>query len=389
MIPAPKKSTRKSTGTAKSPTPSLVWYRRIAITFVAITFLTLAIVVYLSFSRATVHIVAEGMDVQTSFVADVVDTVTSQNETEGKVLSSVFEQAKEVMLEGEGTEQVEAKAGGRVTIYNNHSSDQPLVTTTRLLSPEGILFRIDDSVTVPSGGSVSVMAHADLKGASGNIGPTKFTIPGLAISLQEKIYAESTETMTGGVAFVRVVTEADLEQAAQSLHQEMLEAAKTTLRLEAGEAYTGEVFFDEVIERKSDTLPGAEVQAVAVSLSLRVVGVFFQKENLLELAQMKMYENLESGMDLIGFDESNVTYSVARYDVDTQIANIDVTVNSKASLAPTSDLLDLEAMIGKSPDEVKAALEASDAIQSVQISFTPFWLQRMPTLKDHIKIVIE
>jgi len=304
-------------------------------------------------------------------------------------LSNVFEQAKEVLLEGEGTEQVEAKAGGLVSIYNNHSSDQPLVSTTRLLTPEGILFRIDDGVTVPSGGSVSVMAHADVIGASGNIGPAKFTIPGLSVSLQEKIYAESVETMTGGVAFVRLVTEEDLEQAAQSLRDEMLEAAKITLRLEAGGSYSGEAFFDEILERKSDTIPGSEAQAVSVSLSMRVVGVFFQKENLLDLAEMKLLEKIKTGLELTGFDESNVSYSVARYDVDGQLANIDVTAKGKASLAPTSDLLDLEVMLGKSPAEVKASLEASDAIQSVQISFTPFWLQRMPTLKDHIKIVIE
>ena len=300
-----------------------------------------------------------------------------------------YREAKEVLLEGEGTEQVEAKAGGLVSIYNNHSSDQPLVSTTRLLTPEGILFRIDDGVTVPSGGSVSVMAHADVIGASGNIGPAKFTIPGLSVSLQEKIYAESVETMTGGVAFVRLVTEEDLEQAAQSLRDEMLEAAKITLRLEAGGSYSGEAFFDEILERKSDTIPGSEAQAVSVSLSMRVVGVFFQKENLLDLAEMKLLEKIKTGLELTGFDESNVSYSVARYDVDGQLANIDVTAKGKASLAPTSDLLDLEVMLGKSPAEVKASLEASDAIQSVQISFTPFWLQRMPTLKDHIKIVIE
>ena len=95
MNSATKKPSRKKAVSPKTPAPSLVWYRRIAITFVAITFLTLAVVVYLSFSRATVHIVAEGLEVETLFVADVVDVSASANETEGKVLSNVFTELAE------------------------------------------------------------------------------------------------------------------------------------------------------------------------------------------------------------------------------------------------------------------------------------------------------
>ncbi len=364
-------------------------YRRIAVTFVAITFLALAAVVYLSFSRATVHITPEAINVETSFVADVVATPLAENEVEGRVVNNTFEQAKTVELAGEGNKPVEGKAGGTVTIYNNSGSAQPLVATTRLLTPEGILFRIDSGVTVPAGGSVQATAHADVAGASGDIGPSKFTIPGLNPTLQTLIYAESTQPMVGGVSYVRVVTQEDLDAAAEALRLEMLEAAKSTLRLAVGGTYSGEVFFDEILERKSDTEPGGETGVIVVSVKLSVVGVFFQREDLRSIAEGKLYEKMPSGMEVIGVDADSLQFTVMRYDVEQQLANVNVTLVASTTLSPTSNVLDRDAMLGKSPTEVKANLEASDAIKSVDISFTPFWLQRMPTLKDHIHLIIE
>lgn len=373
------------------PTPSLKLYRRIAMTFVAVTFLTLAVVMYLSFTRATIHITPEAKDVSTSFEADIVATPSTDTDVAGKVVSNVFEQASSVPLKTDGVEglsQVEGKSQVQVTITNTTSKSQPLVATTRLLSAGGVLFRIDTDVTVPAGGSVQVMAHADAPGASGDIAPTKFTIPGLNETLQKVIYAESTEPSTGGLVSVRVVTQEDLNGAAETLQAQILDAAKETLRLQASGTYSGEAFFTEIMERKSDTEPGEQAESVTISMKLRIVGVFYQQDDLRKIAEGKLYEQVPKGMELTAPNDS-LDVSVDRYDLDTQIANVTVNLGGKAALAPTSKLLDKQQFLGKSASQVKTQLESSDAIKSVEITFSPFWLRRMPTLKDHIKIVIE
>lgn len=370
------------------PSPHLKLYRRIAVTFVLVTMLMLLAVAYLSFSRATIRVEAAEQPVDASFTADVVLVPVEENEVAGRVVSNVFEQSSVREISGTGGETVEAKAGGFVTIYNNHTAAQPLVATTRLLSESGVLFRIDDSVTVPAGGSVLVMAHADQLGASGNIGPTRFTIPGLAASMQETIYAESKEAFTGGVVTLKVVTQEDLDIASSALETEMLTAAMDTLRLEAGE-YSGEAFFHEVMERKTDTPPGTEAGSVAVSIKMRVVGVFFDEAELSALAEGKLYEEVPEGMDLVSVDEASFVYTVEDYDLEAQIANVRVSLTGLASLSATSPVLDKDEFLGKSAGEVQTALERSPAVESVEITFTPFWLKIMPTLKDHIKIIIE
>ena len=141
--PVRKTTKRKTVAvSAPKPAPSLKMYRRIAVTFVVATFLTLAAVVYLSFSRATIHIIPEGQAVSTSFVADVVATASEDTDVAGKVVSNTFEQASEIALSGQGSTQVDGKAGGMVTIYNKTNSAQPLVATTRLLTPEESSFAL-------------------------------------------------------------------------------------------------------------------------------------------------------------------------------------------------------------------------------------------------------
>jgi len=103
-----------------------------------------------------------------------------------------------------GRETVEEKASGRIIVYNNHSSaTQRLIKNTRFESPEGLIFRINESVEIPGmtkstdgeivPGVISAEVFADGTGEQYNIDASQFTIPGLKGTDQyEDMYAEST-----------------------------------------------------------------------------------------------------------------------------------------------------------------------------------------------------
>ena len=95
----------------------------------------------------------------------------------------------------------EGKAAGTVTVMNTTSSARALVATTRFLSQDGVLFRLDRAVTIPAGGQADAPVTADQPGAPGDIGPGRFTIPGLSAALQQQIYGVSSEAMRGGVRY--------------------------------------------------------------------------------------------------------------------------------------------------------------------------------------------
>src|SRR3989338_1226753 len=140
-----------------------------------------------------------------------------------------------------GESNVEEKASGTITIYNDYSTaPQRLIRNTRFQTPEGLIYRINESIVVPgqsksgttvSPGSIEVVVYADEAGEKYNIGLTDFTVPGLAGTARfTTIYARSKTPMSGGfVGREKVVNEQDGEEAKATLK----EALKEELILEA------------------------------------------------------------------------------------------------------------------------------------------------------------
>lgn len=149
---------------------------------------------------------------------------------------------------------VDGFARGTVRLVNTTGTAQTLVARTRLLSAGGELFRLDAPARVPAGGGVTAAVTADQAGAAGNVGPGRFTIPGLTASLQTQIYGESQEAMTGGVAYDGTPLSADeLEANKKAIVQQIEESLYEAAAEKAGTEY--------VAIRGLFTVTGADVLA--------------------------------------------------------------------------------------------------------------------------------
>jgi len=365
-------------------------YQKIAILFVFVALFLLLAVLYLSISHATITIVPNTQVVSSTVSAEVATNASAVGQIEGLVIQKSVAQAREFWLPSEGATAIEAKAGGMVSLINESGVDQPLVATTRLLSEEGVLFRIDEAVVVPANGQIEVMAHADQPGISGEIGPTQFTIPGLAESKQAEIYAVSVEKMAGGVSYKRVVSQSDLDEAGNTLADEILENTKELLRSEAeGAGFTGEVFSIEAVEKKSDTEPGVEIASFTISITATVTGVFYDTTDLENYAKTSLYNQTSTGFQVTSVKEDGVQVTLQSVDTERATATLSAYLDGFAVIAPNNELLNKDRFTGRSANEVVNLLEVSDAVETASVAFTPFWLKRVPTLQDHIRIVIE
>jgi hypothetical protein len=368
---------------------SLRLYRRIAFGFVIIVAVVLALVLYVSTVRATIHVKPVEETVSVEFLLDVVPTPTRTNEIRGKVVSGTLNKTQTVTPSGEGTKQVEGKSTGTVTIYNTSAKAQGLVATTRLLDPHGVLFRIDKDVNVPAGGTVTVSVHADQAGATGDIGPSKFTIPGLSVSLQALIYAQSTETFTGGVSTVAAVSQADIDRAFADLKASLEEDAKAMLRDQAGDTFSGESFSSTIVDQKSTVAAGSEASSFDVSMTLQAIGVFFDRDAAQKLAIQQLYGKLEDGKEFANVNTDGITASVEKVDLATNAVNVRVYADGVSVTSNTSSSLDAGRFAGMSGEEVKQTLVSEHVAEDVTVSFFPFWVHKVPNLKDHIYIEME
>ena len=369
---------------------SLRIYQKIAIGFVIVSFILLLFVLYLSVSSATIRVAPVPQVVSSNFSVEVVPEALQEGQISGYVLGADFSKAQTFYLPEDGAIPSEGQAGGIVTLINETTADQTLVATTRVLSEEGILFRLDEQTLVPAGGQVDAMVHADEEGLAGEVGPTQFTIPGLAASLQDQIFAVSIDSMTGGVEYIRVLQESDLEDAAASLQEQILEGAKEDFASQIDiEEFDGVAYYVEQTERIADQEPGSEVGSFIASLTLNVTAVYYNGEALQEYAIADLQSRISENYDLSEVSEDGAQVEVRSADSETEKATLNVYIDGTAVISPSSDVLDKDRLVGRSPSEVVTILEASELVESVSVAFTPFWLKRVPTLKDHIKIIIE
>ncbi len=379
---------RESRG-AQPLSRSLKVYQRIAVAFVFMTFFLLLAVLYLSISRATITVVANPRVVSVDTEVQAVANPTNDGELSGIVSKQSFNTQEIITLPTDGGTAVEEKAGGTVTIINESNSGQPLVGTTRLLSKEGILFRIDSAVNVPAKGQVNVIAHADKPGLSGEIGPTQFTIPGLPESTQKLIYAVSVDSMKGGVSYKRTLTQKDVDDAVSTVSNALLEKAKTTISAGVDRTvFSGESYSSSVTSQGASVAVGAEVGSFTVTVAMDVTAVYYDQNAVKQYALSQLYARVPEGYAAENVSTDAVQMSVKSADVKKGEATLGVYLEGKAIIAEDSAVLSKDRFVGRAPNEVLTLLRASEAVKDASVSFTPFWLERVPTLKDHITIVI-
>lgn len=234
-ITVSSRAARRPVGLERDTTPpprrkggSKLWMWGVA--FVLILILALILLVAVRPSSITVVPRSQVVVFDSSMQFSAYPNSTTPGELSYTMYIAEFEDSK--IVTASGAEEVEEKARGTITIINNYSADPVrLIATTRFETPEGLVFRITEDVSVPGKkgaipGELSVNVIADETGEKYNVGPVnKFTLPGLKgnAAMYADVYARSTSAMTGGFMGERpVVTQAD-EEAARSEIRDRLE----------------------------------------------------------------------------------------------------------------------------------------------------------------------
>ncbi len=369
-------------------------YRNIAMFFVIGAFVMLAFIFYFTFSRLTITIIPR----KEMITGEAVITVYDKNKVSQppSALESAEGVIEQIQLEekkkypASGIEVIGEEVTGKVTIVNNYTKNQPLVATTRLLSPDKKLFRIKETVNVPAGGSVVVDVYADKASPEMAIGPTKFTIPGLWAGLQDKIYAQSNKKFVYGQQTKKYIEQVDIDNAFVDIKKALLQKAENKL----GASYKG---YDQVIyeldensiSSEVDGKVGEETNSFPVSMKANVIVIAFSSQTVEKIASGKLSMMVPDNKELVEFNGDNLKYVLEDYNINQGTASVNLTFFGTMSLREGAEILDPSKILGLNREQLEDYLDNINEISGYDINFSPNFVNKVPKLIDRINIEVK
>ncbi len=367
-------------------------YKKIAYFFIFLTAILVLGVIYFSVAKVKITLIPNQERISNNMIFDVVDmdnqAFAGTNSIKGLVKNISITKEKEYDATGE--EVIGEEAVGIVNIINNYSKNQPLVATTRIISADGKLFRLKNTVNIPAGGTISVEIYADEPSAEMAIDPTKFTIPGLWAGLQDKIFAESKEAVVYQKKVKKYVVDSDTENTIRDLKERMLTEAK----IKVNEDYKdyGQILYkidEDSIKYSVNAKTGDVLDKFIASMDAKIVVVAFNNEQAANMAQDKFVSSLPESKEMISFDKENIIYALNSYNESEGSAVISATFEGKVSLKQDYDIIQLENIIGLNERQLETYLSSIPEIAGFEVMFYPSFIKRVPKLNDRIQIEIK
>lgn len=304
-------------------------------------------------------------------------------------------------FESTGISQKTGKASGKIRVYNSHHppTSLNLRATTRFLSSEGgKVFRSPEKIYLPPAklsqgkivpSSVEIEVEAQEPGEDYNIGPSKFSLPGLAgTAFYYTIYAESDSPMTGGfVKEVKIVSQEDIEKAKNSFENYLLEEAKKSLGGKIPEDF---VLLDNAMSTLQSSVdclpkPESEIPEFSCQGEIEIKGIAFNLTNLKELSAA-FIENLISANEKFLPASLSFKYLGENLILEKGKLILDLEIAFKTYQDISLETL-AEQIEGKSKEEIEEViLDNYPQVEEVKVKFWPFWTRTAPKTSERIKI---
>ncbi len=304
----------------------------------------------------------------------------------------------EKIVKSTGEERVERKSRGTIVIYNNFSSQsQRLVATTRFQTPEGLIYRLINPVTVPGRetkdgktvpGSVEVLVEADKPGVSYNIGLKDFTIPGFNGDPRfNSIYARSKTEMTGGFSGLQKTVSKDILDASEEELKNLLETSlQADIKAQIPANFVS--YKDGLIYELDETtqMPASGDDEVILKKKGRATAVIFDKGVLTKTIFTKTIPEIEEGQVRISNIE-DLEFKPVKNIISSD-KEISFSISGQANLIWVFDENKLkEDLLGLSKKSGLLVIENYPSITEASIETKPFWNRKIPLDGEKVTLI--
>lgn len=289
----------------------------------------------------------------------------------------------------ESTVTANDPASGKIAITNRQTSTQALIKNTRFQTPAGLVFRIRDSVSIPAGGTITVMVYADEAGVKYNIGPTTFTIPGLKGSTAyNQVTAVSDAPMEGGFTGTRPsVAQATKDKQYADIQAKLTTdlAKEITAKIPEGYVLLPGASFTEYAPQ-SDAAGASGT--VTLTEKGTVTAVIFPASALAQSIAFKSVGTY-SGQPVTLGDVSGLSVKPVQPSIAPDAAQFDFNLTGNVTIVWHVDAEKIAgAVAGKSRGDAQIALTSFPEVDKATLVLRPFWANSFPGDPAKIKVLV-
>lgn len=313
-------------------------------------------------------------------------------------------------------------ARGKITLINKANREWTLVPRTRFQTDDGTVFRIQIYTKVPPAtadgpGKIGVDVTADefdiygqVVGDRGNIGPTKFFLPGLRESSRELLFGESYEPMSGGkTTTIKFISKEDLDSAGKKIKDEILASAQSELEKYVEQKNKIQGINLSLLTGPSSIkkgnpriyvpyeLEGQERENFEVSSEVEVSGVAYNKEEFTNILKEELRNRKSPAKKLVNIDENSIAYQI--FEKNESAGKVKVTATIKGveeyEIDPDKEngrrLLKkvTEHILGMNKKNAEKYIQNLPEIDKVVIKTWPMWTPLLPKVPENIEVKIE
>lgn len=330
------------------------------------------------------------------------------NRREGALSYEVMtlDATKEKQVAASGEEYVESQAKGFLEIQKTTAGSERLIKNTRFRSPDGKVFRIQESVVVPGAikdasgtlvpGTIRAEVFADSVGQEYNLAAgTKFDVPGFQESNLPELYAAisatNLEPIAGGYKGQKfLINDNELSTARQELQLELRDELLARIATEKPAGFTT---FPDSVAFTYEALPTVTYGENLVTIREQAVlqmPLFKQEEfaNFLAKETISTYNREQVRIqDITTLDFSYTDQNTSSSNIANQTA-LTFKIIGKPTIVSEFDAGKLQAdLAGKSKTSISTVLTAHPGIKSANVSSKPFWKRSFPEKAEDIVVV--
>lgn len=381
--------------------PSISRSSKILILFIVVSLAIVASSLYYILPVAKIVIVSKKDKISSESVVIVDKNIPqiSGDKIPGQIVQ--LEESLSREFSASGKTAAAQKAKGIITVYNAFGPNpQTLVATTRFLTEDGKLFRLDKTVTVPGAkvedgkitpSSIDVQVTADQAGEDFSIGPSDFTIPGFqGTPKYAGFYGKSSAAMAGGsTGAAQIVTKEDIAKAKEEIRKELESRIREEL---LGKIPTGLKFIEDAAEQRVNEL-AANVEAGEKAEKFEMKGKIILKVLLFKESDLDIWIDQNVGAQVpVGYAMTLGTRVVAYGKPELNLTQGWMRMPFKIE-QEIAGKIDAEAfkerIAGKDENQIRQIITQEPGIESASVTFWPFWVSKAPVSSNRIQIIIQ